>query len=128
MKVLSNTKSKQYNTSKRTRLHQSFKNTFGEHAPEPPNISVADVTIYFYTKNSHFYSELVQNINQIASIVVFSKSSLGGKHPYSKYVTIIFIYKNMLTLKHFSRHNLIKIYTKMHQYFLYFLGGTSICP
>ena len=30
---------------KRTRLRQSFKNFLGEHAPEPPSISVADIII-----------------------------------------------------------------------------------
>ena len=30
---------------KRTRLHQSFKNFLGKHAPEPPSISVADIII-----------------------------------------------------------------------------------
>ena len=39
------------NTSKPTRLHQSFQNFRGEHVPEPPSISVADITIY---ESSHF--------------------------------------------------------------------------
>ena len=39
------TKSDQNNTSKRTRFHQSFQNFLGEHAPEPPSISVAGITI-----------------------------------------------------------------------------------
>ena len=30
---------------KRTRLHQSFKNFLGNHAPEPPSTSVADIII-----------------------------------------------------------------------------------
>ena len=33
------TKSDQNNTSKRTRLHQSFQNFLGEHAPEPPTLA-----------------------------------------------------------------------------------------
>ena len=39
------TKSDQNNTSKRTRILQSFQNFHGEHAPEPPSISVAGITI-----------------------------------------------------------------------------------
>ena len=39
------TSSDQNNTSKPTRLHQSFQNFRGEHVPEPPSISVADITI-----------------------------------------------------------------------------------
>ena len=39
------TKSDQNNTSNRTRFHQSFQNFLGEHAPEPPSISVAGITI-----------------------------------------------------------------------------------
>ena len=49
------TKSDQNNTSKRTRLPQSFKKKFGEHALEPPGISVADITIYLYMKVAIFY-------------------------------------------------------------------------
>ena len=63
-------KSHQNNASKRTRLHQSFKNVLGEHAPEPSNISVANTTVYFYMKVAIFYSEFLQNIKQNASIVV----------------------------------------------------------
>ena len=43
--VLFMTKSDQNNTSKRTRLYQSFQNFPGEHAPKSANISVADITI-----------------------------------------------------------------------------------
>ena len=43
--VLFKTKSDQNITSKWTRLHQSFQNFLGEHAYEPPSISVADITI-----------------------------------------------------------------------------------
>ena len=64
------TKSDQNNTSKRTRLPQSLKHFLGEHALEPPSISVADTTIYFYMRVAIFYSELFQNIKQNASIVV----------------------------------------------------------
>ena len=64
------TKSDQNNTSKRTRLPQSSKKFLDEHALEPPSISVADVTIYFYMKVAIFYSEYLQNLKQNASIVV----------------------------------------------------------
>ena len=53
--VLFKTEFGQNNTSKRTRLHQSFKNFLGEHAPEPHSISVADIN-YFYMKVAIFYS------------------------------------------------------------------------
>ena len=39
------TKFDQNNTSKRTRLHQSFQNFLEEHASEFPSMSAADVTI-----------------------------------------------------------------------------------
>ena len=48
--VLIKTKFDHNNTSKRTRLHQTLKNCLREHAPEPPNISVADIIIIFYMK------------------------------------------------------------------------------
>ena len=47
----------QNNTSKPTRLHQSFKFFCGEHVPEPTSISVADITIFLYMKVAIFYSE-----------------------------------------------------------------------
>ena len=42
------TESDQNNTSKRTKLHQSFKNFLGEHVPQPTiaSRSVADIIIY----------------------------------------------------------------------------------
>ena len=43
--LLFKTKFDQNNTSKRTRLHQSFQNFLREHASEPPSISVADIII-----------------------------------------------------------------------------------
>ena len=60
--ALFKTKSDQRNTSKRNKLHQSFKNFLGKHASEPHNISVADITNYFYMKAAIFYSEFFQNI------------------------------------------------------------------
>ena len=38
-----------------------LKKVLGEHAPEPLNISVADITIYFFLKLTIFYSEFFQN-------------------------------------------------------------------
>ena len=43
--VLFMTLSDQNTTSKRIVLHQSFQNFRREHVPEPPSISVADITI-----------------------------------------------------------------------------------
>ena len=60
--VLFKTKSGQNNTSKRNKLHQSFKKFPEEHAPETHKISVTDITIYFYIKVAIFYSEFFQNI------------------------------------------------------------------
>ena len=41
----SKSKSDQNNTSKRYRLNQSFQNFLEEQTPEPPSISIADITI-----------------------------------------------------------------------------------
>ena len=59
--VLFKTKSHQNNTSKRNKLHQSFKKIFREHTPKF-HTSLADITIYFYMKVPIFYSEFFQNI------------------------------------------------------------------
>ena len=59
----------QNNTSKRTRLHQSYKTFIGEHAHEHLNISVACRYHYVYMKRTIFYSGFLQNINQNALIV-----------------------------------------------------------
>ena len=58
------------NRSKRTRLHQSLKHFLGEYAPEPPNTSVAAITIYFSMNVVILYSEFFQTIKPNASIVV----------------------------------------------------------
>ena len=47
--VLFKTSYDQNNTSKRTRLHQSFQNY---HVPEPHSISVADIIIYIIKYSS----------------------------------------------------------------------------
>ena len=43
--VFFKTKSDKNNTSKRTRLHQLYQNSFVEHASELPSMSAADITI-----------------------------------------------------------------------------------
>ena len=71
--ILFKTRSDQNNTSKRTRLHQSFQNLLGGYAPEPPNISVADITILY--ESSHFRFRIFQSINQNALIIHYKKST-----------------------------------------------------
>ena len=46
--IIFKSRSDQNNTSKRTRLHETFQNLLGGYAPEPPNISVADITKIHY--------------------------------------------------------------------------------
>ena len=77
------TKSDQNNTSKRTRFHQSFQNFLGEHAPEPPGISVAGITIFVYKSSYFLFRNLSnQNIDQNASIVAcFQKFHLDLSTP-----------------------------------------------
>ena len=86
-----------------------FSNFLGEHAPEPPSISVADISLFLY-ESSHSLFLIPSNYKpKRFNCSMFSKISPVAKYPiasvylykhcvlYKKYV----LYKNMLIFREF---------------------------
>ena len=88
---------------KRTRLHQSLENFLGEHAPKPPSISVADISLFLY-ESSHFLFIIPSNHKpKRFNCSMFSKISPVTKYPIASVYLYkhCVLYKNMLIFREF---------------------------